>query len=195
MTTGSFILVYLDTNLLPKHSTIGSNEKVNRLTEWHLDQKITLRTTQGTLDDIFKNINDRNINPAEQRYKTVYSYTEPVAEIIFECNEDFDETHIDLFRIMFPDINVNSNNIFEVYNKLKSNDRNDYRIINSVIHDSHGYAFFLTDNKKDFINNGKRENINKFVHNEYRKHLTIDTLNDESMDLIKKAIIEVSNMI
>ncbi|WP_106588145.1 hypothetical protein [Salsuginibacillus halophilus] len=195
MTTGSFILVYLDTNLLPKFDSIGFNERVNKLKNWHLEQKIILRTTQGTLDDIFNNFNERTKIPAEQRLKTVYSYTEPVAETIFECNEDFDEEDIGLFRIMFPHHDVNSNNIFNLYNELKSNDKNDYRIINSVIHDSHSYAFFLSNDKNDFMINGKKEAISKFVNEEYRKNLLIDTLNDESMNRIKKAINEVSDLI
>lgn len=195
MQTSSFISVYLDTNLLPKYDRIELNERVNKLITWHLGQKITLKTTQGTFDDIFNNVNERTKVNAEQRYKTVYSYTDLVAENIFECNEDFDKEQIELFRIMFPNLNVNSNNIFKLYNDLKSNDRNDYRIINSVIHDSHSYAFFLSENKKDFINNGKREELIKFAYKECRKNLIIDTINDEGMDRIKRAINEVSDMI
>ncbi|GAA0472274.1 hypothetical protein [Alkalibacillus silvisoli] len=195
MSTNPFVLVYLDTNLFPKYNDVESKKHVKRLKDWHLDKKITLRTTQGILDDIFTNVNERTKIHAEQRFKTVQSYTEPVAEIIFECNEDFEEEHIKLFEIMFPHHNVNSDNIFNLYNDLKSNDRNDYRIINSVIHDSHSYAFFLSNNKRDFINNGKSEELVSFVKEQYRKDIKIDTLNDQIIDQIKKAISEVSMLI
>jgi hypothetical protein len=195
----NYIIVYLDTGLIPRPKGIENPKKeiqflLKELFDLSNESKITLRTTQGSLYDIFGANNEKVNMEAEERYKQM-RLTEPVAETILESNDDFSEDDINLFSIMFPNENVSSENIYQCYLHLKENDRNDFRIIKSCIEDSNSYAFFLTENKKDFIKNDRKQDLEYFISKNYRKHLEIGELNEDMLRKIKNAIQELLDLL
>ncbi|WP_079524728.1 hypothetical protein [Solibacillus isronensis] len=195
----NYIIVYLDTGLIPRPKGIEKPKKeieflLKELFNLSNEGKITLRSTQGSLDDIFGANNERVNSQAEERYKQM-QLTEPVAETILESNEDFSDDDIELFNIMFPSENVFSGNIYQCFLDLKENDRNDFRIIKSCIEDSNSYAFFLTQNKNDFIKNGRKQDLEYVITNKYRKHLEIGELNEDMLKKVKYAIQEVTDLL
>lgn len=195
----NYIIVYLDTGLIPRPKSIENPQKeiqflLKELFTLSNKGELTLRSTQGSLDDIFGTNNEKVNRQAEERYKQM-RLTEPVAETILESNDDFSDDDSDLFNIMFPSENMSSRNIYQCFLDLMENDRNDFRIIKSCIEDSNSYAFFLTQNKNDFIKNDRKQELEYFISNKYRKHLEIGELNEDMLRKIKNAIQEVSNLL
>lgn len=198
----TFIVCYLDTNLIPRSKGIENPTKaiqflLKELFELSREDKITLRTAQGSHEDIFGSNNEKINDQAVERSKFMQLFTEPVAETILESNEDFSEDDIELFNIMFSNDNkvATSENIFTHFLELSNNDKNDFRIIKSCIEDSNNYAFFLSLDKKAFIKGNKKENLEKFVSSKRRVSLTIGELNPEMLDKINEAIKDVSTLL
>lgn len=198
----TFIVCYLDTNLIPRSKGIENPTKeiqflLKELFELSREDKITLRTAQGSHEDIFGSNNEKINDQAVERSKFMQLFTEPVAETILESNEDFSEDDIELFNIMFSNDNkiVTSENIFTHFLELSNNDKNDFRIIKSCIEDSNNYAFFLSLDKKAFIKGDKKEKLEQFVSSKRRVSLTIGELNPEMLDKINEAIKDVSTLL
>ena len=198
----TFIVCYLDTNLIPRSKGIENPTKeiqflLKELFELSREDKITLRTAQGSHEDIFGSNNEKINDQAVERSKFMQLFTEPVAETILESNEDFSEDDVELFNIMFSNDNqiATSENIFTHFLELSNNDKNDFRIIKSCIEDSNNYAFFLSLDKKAFIKGDKKEKLEQFVSSKRRVSLTIGELNPEMLDKINEAIKDVSTLL
>ncbi len=198
----TFIVCYLDTNLIPRSKGIENPTKeiqflLKELFQLSREDKITLRTAQGSHEDIFGSNNEKINDQAVERSTFMQLFTEPVAETILESNEDFSEDDIELFNIMFSNDNkiATSETIFTHFWELSNNDKNDFRIIKSCIEDSNNYAFFLSLDKKAFIKGDKKEKLEQFVSSKKRVSLTIGELDPEMLDKVHEAIKDISTFL
>jgi hypothetical protein len=197
--TSSLIQVYLDTNGILKYCQIKDPKTSERkilaeIYELFKSDKISLFTTQGSFSDIWGD-NDEKITSeaskfaASEREKTRLKNTFPLATNYIETVDDFDEISIELYNIFFDD-NLDKNNIMHHYNNLDSNDRVDFLVLRDCIRDANNSSYFITQNKKDFINNGKKEKLERYATSK-GKSFIISIINEEVLNMINNDITEM----
>ena len=189
----ALIQIYLDTSGLIKHSQFQNPDNPERkilqeLYDLYIRGYISLFTTQGSFSDIFGD-NDEKITSeiskisAEEREKTRVELTFPLATDYIESKSDFDDKDILLFNILFNESTTVAN-IFEKYCCLNVNDKVDFCILRDSVKDANNSSFFLTQNPRDFIYNGKKEKIEKFAES-LGKSFKVRSVTDETLNEIK----------
>jgi len=197
--TSSFIQVYLDTNGILKYSQIKNPTTPERkilaeIYKLFCDDKISLFTTQGSFSDIWGD-NDEQITSdaskaaASERERTRLNNTFSLATSHIETIADFDEISIDLFNIFFR-TQKDKNNIWQYYTSLDENNKIDFLILRDCFNDANNSSYFITQNKKDFIANGKKEEIEQYASSK-GKSFKISMITKEVLDMIKKDIVEM----
>jgi len=78
----------------------------------------------------------------------------------------------------------------QYYTNLNENDKIDFLILRDCFNDANNSSYFITQNRKDFIANGKKEEIEQYASS-IGKSFKISMITEEVLDMIKNDIVEM----
>jgi len=179
------VRVFLDTCCIPRINKL-SNERSKSVwdaIEFFLKKEIPIYVSDRSHEDIFGEDLKKNRPEAWDRYSAFRSMGH-LPTIERESGADFNELDIEIFNLFFNREDVNEDNILQNYQRLSSNDRNDYRILLDAIANTRKITYILTLNSNDFSVK-KEDKINKLLEREDLKIRFLNPHNDNLEQILK----------